>query len=417
MFRLIRKNINIREYIRGIRILEKCNDDFLHLTANENVVSKTARQFMSSTLSERYYFGGGVNGVVRIKALDAVGMKELEDLIEVASKVANSKLGSSLISFNLLSGIHAMISTLLAVSEPGDTIMTLNNRFGGHFMTNSVFNRIGRKQILTEHDQDSGVINIEKTVELFKKMNAKILYLDMMLIIEKLPLEQLREALGKEALIIYDASHTLGLIIGGEFQDPIREGADIIVGNTHKTFPGPQKAIIAFKDKGAGERIITIMGKGLYSSVHTNSMIVLAITMLEMDRFGKEYALQIISNANALGAELEKMGYMVKKTSRNEFSQNHQLHILIDNIPNAKEIPFKLYKNNITFNIFNSPSGKLYLRFGTQEATRRGMKEGDMKTIATLVDSCIKGKNVKKEVLQFTSKFNDIHYSFDNILR
>ena len=81
MFNIIKNQFIIKKYIEGIKRLEMRQDSFLHLAANENILSKTARQFLSSSLSERYYFGGGINGVVRKRALDAVGMKELEDLI------------------------------------------------------------------------------------------------------------------------------------------------------------------------------------------------------------------------------------------------------------------------------------------------------------------------------------------------
>lgn len=416
MFRLKKIKHTLKEHLENIMILERRDEDLLHLSANENILSETARYFLYSKLAGRYYFGGGQNGIVRKRALDSIGMIEIEELIDAASQVANSRLGTSVISFNLLSGIHAMISTLLSVSEPEDTIMTLNNKFGGHFMTNNIFDRIGRKQILTVHDPGSGIINIEKTAELFKDSHAKALYLDMMSIIEKLPIDKLRMGIGKDALIIFDASHTLGLIMGGQFQDPVKEGADIIVGNTHKTFPGPQKAIIAFKDKNIGENIVGIMSKGFHSSVHTNNMIVLAITMLEMGEFGRDYALQIVSNSNALGAELGKRGYVLKKTTRNEFSQNHQLHIIIEDIPKVEKLPYNLGKNNISFTVLNPPSGKPYLRFGIQEVTRMGMKEEDMKTIAILIDDSIKGKDVKKEVAMFNSGFRRVHYSFDGTI-
>ena len=42
------------------------------------------------------------------------------------------------------------------------------------------------------------------------------------------------------ASVMYDGAHVLGLIAGGQFQDPLREGADIMTGSSHKTFPGPQ---------------------------------------------------------------------------------------------------------------------------------------------------------------------------------
>ena len=113
------------------------------------------------------------------RALDSIGLKEVEDLVEEAKRIANKKLHSSVVSFNLLSGLHAMMATMLSVSEPGDVIMTLNNKFGGHFMTNSLFERIGRTQIHTVHHNTTGLIDVGETGALYKRMNAKILYLDI----------------------------------------------------------------------------------------------------------------------------------------------------------------------------------------------------------------------------------------------
>ena len=59
------------------------------------------------------------------------------------------------------------------------------------------------------------------------------------------PIKELKEVCDEVgAYVAYDASHVLGLIAGGQFQDPLREGADFITSSTHKTFPGPQGGVI-----------------------------------------------------------------------------------------------------------------------------------------------------------------------------
>src|SRR4029077_4573385 len=124
-------------------------------------------------------------------------------------------------------------------------------------------------------------------------------------------LREIREAVGEELIIIYDASHTMGLIMGGQFQAPLAEGANVICANTHKTLPGPQKGMIAFRDADFGRRANDIINGCLYSSPHTASMIALATTILEMKKFGADFAKQIIANSNALAESLADSGYKI----------------------------------------------------------------------------------------------------------
>ena len=53
------------------------------------------------------------------------------------------------------------------------------------------------------------------------------------------------------------------------------------------------------------------------------------------------------------------------------------------------------------------------IRLGTQEVTRRGMKEQEMRIIAGFIDRCIKGELLGEEVVSFNSKYKEAHYSFD----
>ena len=67
-------------------------------------------------------------------------------------------------------------------------------------------------------------------------------------------LREIRDALGDDAVIIYDASHTIGLIMGQQFQAPLQDGANVVCANTHKTLPMAKKGMIAFRDNDFGEK-------------------------------------------------------------------------------------------------------------------------------------------------------------------
>lgn len=77
------------------------------------------------------------------------------------------------------------------------------------------------------------------------------------------PINEAKKEAAQEvgAKIMYDAVYVLGLIAGGRFQNPLKEGADLISASTHKTFPGPQ-VVLSYVTKSL--RMISIM---LYSRV------------------------------------------------------------------------------------------------------------------------------------------------------
>lgn len=402
----------IKALLDKIKEDEIKNKNFLHLTANESQMSETARMFLGSKLSERYYAGAGLDDLVDFGSFTQLGLKGISVLISEAERAAKEMLNASVINLCPLSGIHAMMCAIFCTTKPGDVVMTLNSAQGGHFATTGILERLGRKNVYAVFNNETLEFDIKKTVKNFQDSQATALYLDPMYYIKPYNVSQLRKALGEEAIIIYDASHTIGLIMGDAFQSPLREGADVICANTHKTLPGPQKGIIAFKEKELGEKADLII-RGSLSSLHTHHLIALAITILEMEKFGIEFAKQIIANANTIGEAFTKLEYDVRRAHPGKFSDNHQVHVFIDNKGDRLDLNKKLIKNNISTNFANTPGNRWYIRIGTQEITRRGMREKEMKQIASFIDRVFRGDNIREEIIAFNKKFPHILYSFD----
>lgn len=407
--------MNIQDYYSKIKDEEKRNEELLHLTANEPFMSDTARAFMNSKIDDRYFMGGGDDdGIVDFQPFTFRGMPALQTLVSDAQSAAKEMLGAYEVNFGFLSGVHAMMCAVLSTTEPGDAIMTVGLEYGGHFATQGIVERTGRKHIQTSYNFDTLSFDVKKLAQDYKAANAKAFYMDVSFYINPHNLREIREALGEDAIIIYDASHTLGLIMGSQFQAPFAEGANVICANTHKTLPGPQKGIIAFRDKELAEKAGAIINSGLYSSQHTASMIALATTVLEMQQYGEEYAKQIIANSNALGSELEKLGLKVRKANTGRYSENHQIHLFTEEFGNYRDLYKQFIKNNISVNFDNTLGGKMYIRIGTQDLTRRGMKEKEMTMIAGFLRDSLQGKDVSNEVKDFTNKYQKASYSFDS---
>jgi glycine/serine hydroxymethyltransferase len=407
-------HMNIHPILDAITQEEQRDRDFLHLAANEGQMSETARKFLGSKLSERYYMGGGVDGKVDLGPFTALGFPGIEKLISEAEKAAQQMLGASVVNLSCLSGVHAMMCAILSTTEPGDTVITVHHDHGGHFATKGILERVGRKQVFASYDLINLRFNAEEIAKIYREHNAKAFYMDVSYYVNPHNLKEIRQALGEEAIIIYDASHTMGLIMGQQFQAPLKEGANVVCANTHKTLPGPQKGMIAFRDKEFGDKANAIINGCLYSSPHTHHLIALAVTILEMKEFGVEYAKQVIANSNAVGTQFEKLGYKVRPANTGRYSENHQVHILTDAVGNYKDLYGKLFDNNITVNFDNPLNQGLFIRFGTQEITRRGMKETDMEKIVEFIHRSFMGDNLKQEVIDFNNQFRKIHYSFDS---
>jgi glycine hydroxymethyltransferase len=231
------------------------------------------------------------------------------------------------------------------------------------------------------------------------------------------------------AFVAYDASHVLGLIAGGQFQDPLREGADFITSSTHKTFPGPQGGVImGSPTKPALEKAVKKIQFAIFplsaSSTHLGRLPALGLAALEMKVFGQDLAKQIVKNAQTAGQYLCENGIKVLAENKG-FTRSHQIAVDIRSFGGGNKIAQDLEDANIILNknllpydnqsSKEDPSG---LRIGFQDVTRRGMKEGDIKHLCDLMLDVIKAKrkpaDVKKEVLALKKEFSGVKYGFQS---
>jgi len=242
------------------------------------------------------------------------------------------------------------------------------------------------------------------------------------------PVKELADFLkGHGMHINYDAAHVAGLIAGGKFQDPLREGTDTMTMSTHKTLFGPQGGLVLGFEKHA-EPIKKAMFPGLTSSHHIHHMSAKAVAFAEALEFGKDYAEQTIKNAKALASELNNLGFKVLGEKRG-YTESHQTVVNVLDYGDGGTIEADLEKANIIVNRqlipgdlkanrhYMHPGG---IRLGTSEITRLGMKESEMKEIASLMKQVIVDKKdageIAAHVKEFKTDFKKAQYCFDNKL-
>jgi glycine hydroxymethyltransferase len=324
-----------------------------------------------------------------------------------------------------ISGVNCNIAAFFALANPGDKLIALAVPSGGH-ISHARFSAAGIRGLkIYTHPFDNNTMNIDpdRMVKDIRRIKPKVVMFGASLFLFPHPVKEAREACDEVgASIIYDGAHVLGLIAGRQFQDPLREGVDVLTGSTHKTFPGPQGGIIMCQEKFAKD-IDEAVFPGTVSNAHLHHKAGLAITLAEMKKFGKAYAAQIVKNSQALGAYMDELGFNVLCKDQG-YTKSHQIAVDVSKIGGGSVLAAKLEQANIITNknLFpwdhvngtDDPSG---LRLGTQELTRIGMKEREMREVAKLIKRVVIDKEepekVKKDVVQLKSQYQTVHYCFD----
>jgi len=268
-------------------------------------------------------------------------------------------------------------------------------------------------------------IDVEAARELIAEHRPELIILGKSMIIHKEPVEEMRaiiDGLELDCMLMYDMAHVLGLV-GPYFQQPFKEGADIVTGSTHKTFYGTQRGIAAVNYTAEDlkyefwEAIQRRAFPGSTSNHHLGTLLGLLLAAYEMNAFKEDYQKNVIANAKAFAAALKDGGLDIAGDPAISFTETHQVIINVG-YACAPEIAQRLEDNHILLNYQAAPDEESFsaagsLRTGVQEMTRFGMKAADFADLAQLMaDVILKNKNVKKEVKDFRKRFLEMKYCF-----
>lgn len=416
----------------------------INLIASENVPSPAVREAIVTDLANRYAEGWPGERVY-------AGCKYLDEVEIIAQKLAMNLFKAGFADVRPISGVVANLIVYTAFTQPGDRIMALSIPTGGHISMarEKLWGTAGKVRGLDvqyyAYDEKELNIDVDKTIkkiQSFEKEGKHISFymLGASVFLFPHPVKEIAE-IAKEynAHVNYDAAHVAGLIAAGEFQDPLREGADSISCSTHKTLPGPQHGLVLLprkEDTNLDEeeyanrimRIKKAAFPGMLSNHHLHNVAGLAVALCEMLAFGKQYAKQVIKNAKALGEALYDRGFNVLGVDKG-FTQSHTLLVDISNTPlkDGGTVEKTLENANIIINRnllpwdiregrnYKHPSG---IRLGSSEVTRLGMKESDMVVIADFMKKVIfdqeNPEKIAKEVTEFRKEFQKCQYCFEN---
>jgi len=382
----------------------------LELIASENFVSEAVMEAVGSVMTNKYsegypgkrYYGGC----------------EFMDIAEnLARDRAKELFGCDHVNVQPHSGSQANMGVYFSVLKPGDTILGMNLSHGGHLTHGHPVNFSGKFFNVVSYGvkKETEVIDYDELRNIARGAQPKLIIGGASAYPRELDFAKFREVADDvDALLMVDIAHIAGLIVAGIHQSPVPY-ADFVTTTTHKTLRGPRGGMIMCKKKYAKDLDREVM-PGIQGGPLMHVIAAKAVAFKEaMEPSFKEYQQQIVKNAQALAAEMANRGYHVVSGG----TDTHLMLIsFIERNLTGKAVEEALEKAGITVNKNTVPfdpqkpfitSG---IRMGTPALTTRGMKEPEMKEIATLIDRIISNlgnektyAGVKEEVLALCQKF------------
>ena len=398
----------------------------IELIASENFTSLQVMQAMGTSLTNKYaegypgrrYYGG-------CEVVDQVEQLAIDRLKQV--------FNCAYANVQPHSGAQANAALLLAILQPGDTILGLDLSMGGHLTHGSAVNFSGKlyRPVFYGVKQDTGLLDYEMLEEKARAEKPKVIICGASAYSRDIDYARIRKVADEiNAFVWCDMAHPAGLIAAGLLRSPF-EHCHFVTSTTHKTLRGPRGGIILMKTdfenpfglkdmKGNVRMMSNLLDMAVFPGtqggplMHVIAAKAIAFGEILSDEF-TVYAKQIITNAQAMAKAFTELGY-------NIISGGTDNHLMLIDLRNknisGKKGEQTLGKADITVNKNMVPyddksafvtSG---IRVGVAAITTRGMKEEHMAAVVNFIDKALMNADdetvlatIAKEVKIFMGQF------------
>ena len=396
--------------------------DSIPMIASENILSPLVAKAIQGDLHGRY--AEGLPGKRYYQGCD-----DFDTIESIGIESARRVFGCRFANIQSISGTVSNMGALKALAKPGDTITAVSTADGGH-ISHHPMGAVGMRGLnLVTYPWDEARMepDVDAACALIREEEPELALFGQSVILFPIPLQEMADAAHEVgAKVMYDGAHVLGLIAGGHFQDPLQEGADVMTGSSHKTFPGPQGGFVLSdsEDETLQKKLNNAIFPGVCSSYHLHHVAGKVVALAEFEAFGADYARDIVANAKALGAALAAEGFDVLAEERG-YTSSHQVLTRHGGADSGagKRAARTLEDCGIITNMNMLPgdtkamSGPSGLRLGTPELTRVGMGTDEMQDVARFFSRALieedDAASVRADVAEFKSRFQIVYYALE----
>ena len=385
-------------------------EEGLELIASENFVSPAVLAAMGTPLTNKY--AEGYPGKRYYGGCEHVDVAE-----QLAIDRAKKLFGAEHANVQAHSGAQANMAVYFAFLDPGATVLGMNLSHGGHLTHGSPVNFSGRffRVIPYGVREDTGRIDYDALRSLAKEHRPAMIIAGASAYARTIDFAAFGDiARSVGAKLMVDMAHIAGLVATGVHPSPVPH-ADAVTTTTHKTLRGPRGGLILCRAEHA-KAIDKQIFPGIQGGPLMHVIAAKAVALREaMEPTFTDYARRVVANARALANGLMERGFKL-------VSDGTDTHLMLVDLRNrdmtGKDAERALGAADITVNKntvpgeTQSPFVTSGIRIGTPAVTTRGMGEGEMRTIATLIDEVLRAPNdprviegVRRRVRELASAF------------
>lgn len=382
----------------------------LEFIASENFVSEAVLEAQGSVLTNKYAEGypskryyGGCEVVDKAEQLAIDRAKEL--------------FGAEHANVQPHSGSQANMAVYMAVCKPGDTVLGMNLAHGGHLTHGSPVNFSGKLYNIVPYGvkEETGTIDYEEVERLAKEHKPKLIVVGASAYTREIDFPAFRRIADEVgAVIMVDMAHIAGLVAAGVHPSPVPY-AEFVTTTTHKTLRGPRGGMILCTEEWS-KKLNSNIFPGIQGGPLMHVIAAKAVAFKEaLSPEFKEYAQQVVKNAQTLAAELVAKGYKLVSGG----TDNHLMLMdftgteMTGKVAEAvlEEAGITVNKNAVPFDT-RSPFVTSGIRIGTPATTTRGLKEAEMVKVANWIDRAFKNVDNKEELAKIRAEIKELCKQF-----
>lgn len=372
----------------------------INLRADENCTSPIVRSLLSSDFCHRNT-SPDPKFVYR-------GTKYMNEVGDLTIELGKRLFKADYINIWAPTGHNANIITYFAFCRPGDKVLVLAPQHGGYggIASTALPKSLGLETLYFPFDVDKMSIRVDQTIKLIESELPSLIIFGGTYFLFPQPIKEIAVVAHRHGIpVAYDGAHVMGLIAGAQFQDPLREGADVLFGSTMKTLGGPPGGILLTNSQEIHEKLREATWYRGVTAPQWNRIAALGVVFAEMLEWGQEYAAQVIKNSKALARALQKRGIGIMYGEQG-YTSSHTILLDVGGLDKnvtgyASNMAAKLEEANIIIDDRG--------RVATAEVTRLGMKEEEMDEISDLMAKVlvhgVSCEDVRSPVRQLRGRF------------
>jgi glycine hydroxymethyltransferase len=388
--------------------------DCVNLNPAGNVMNPRAEAAMAAGLGSRPSLGYPGDKY-------EMGLEAVEKIEVITAELAAEIFGARYAEIRVGSGALANLYAFMATTKPGDPIIAPPASIAGHVThhASGAAGLYGLETIEAPIDAQRFTVDAAALRDLAHRVRPKLITIGGSLNLSPHPVRGIR-AIADEvgAKVLFDAAHICGMIAGGEWPNPLAEGAHLMTMSAYKSLGGPPSGLVLTNEPDLAERIEQIAYPGLTANFDLGKTAALAIALLDWKAYGSAYARAMRETAQALARELAARGLDVYGASVGA-TASHQFALLAGRWGGGQNTAKLLRRANVLTSGIGLPAAVVDgdyngLRIGTPEIVRWGMGPEQMGELAGLIARVLIGNEppemVAAEVKEFRRRFRTLKF-------